>query len=75
MNATFKRLSDHREVDLIPYVQELITGVEDVKIYIGTDSQTNGAWTQYATVIVLHWGNRGASVLYGQQWITQSKLY
>jgi predicted RNase H-related nuclease YkuK (DUF458 family) len=67
MNATFKRLSDHKEVDLIPYVQELITGVEDVKIYIGTDSQTNGAWTQYATVIVLHWGNRGASVLYAKE--------
>lgn len=64
MNAKFKRLSDHKEVDLIPLLKTLVTGVSDVKIYIGTDSQTSGAHTNYATVIVLHWGNRGANVFY-----------
>ena len=67
MNAIFKRLSDHKVVDLIPHLKELINGVNDVKIYIGTDSQTSGQYTQYATVIVLHWGNRGANVFYNKE--------
>lgn len=67
MNAIFKRLSDHKEVDLIPLLKELIGGISDVKIYVGTDSQTVGSYTNYATVIVLHWGNRGANVFYSKE--------
>lgn len=64
---TYKRLSDHRVVDLIPYIKECIGNREDVKIYIGTDSQNIGERTQYATVVVLHFGNSGGHVIYSKE--------
>jgi predicted RNase H-related nuclease YkuK (DUF458 family) len=64
MKATFRRLGDGREVDLIPYVREQLSQRDDIRIYVGTDSQTIGDKTVYATVIVLHYGNTGAHVLY-----------
>ncbi len=60
----FRKLGDHSLVDLVPHISAAIEGVDDVKIYIGSDSQNEGGMTTYATVIVLHWGNRGANVLY-----------
>ena len=71
MALQFKRMSDHQVVDFIPYVQGLIQGVEDVKIYVGTDSHNEAGWTYYATVVVLHWGNRGASVIYNKERVTR----
>ena len=65
MEKRFKRLADHRYVDLVPYMLNRIT--DDVKIYIGADSQNIGEKTHYATVIVLHYGNSGGHVLYNKQ--------
>ena len=67
MNATYKRLGDHKKVDLIPYIKESIGDRTDVKIYVGTDSQNIAYHTQYATVIVLHFGNSGGHVLYAKE--------
>jgi predicted RNase H-related nuclease YkuK (DUF458 family) len=67
MNATYKRLGDHRKVDLIPYIKECIGDRNDVKLYVGTDSQNMGTHTQYATVVVLHFGNSGGHVLYSKE--------
>jgi hypothetical protein len=65
MEKRFKRLADHQYVDLVPYLLDRIT--DDVKIYIGADSQNIGEKTHYATVIVLHYGNSGGHVLYNKQ--------
>lgn len=73
MNLTFRRLSDRRKVDLIPYIEarilEAIDQDLDVKIYIGTDSQNAGKNTIYASVIILHYGNTGGHVLYSKKTI------
>jgi predicted RNase H-related nuclease YkuK (DUF458 family) len=63
----FRRLGNHQEVDLIPYVTAALQESNDIKIYIGSDSQTVGNYTIYATVIVLHYGNNGAHVLYSKE--------
>jgi predicted RNase H-related nuclease YkuK (DUF458 family) len=66
MKTKFRRLGDGREVDLIPYVRTELEQNENVRIYIGTDSQNIGEKTVYATVVVLHYGNNGAHVLYSK---------
>jgi predicted RNase H-related nuclease YkuK (DUF458 family) len=73
MKANFKKLGDHSRVDLIPYMKEAIHGHDDVKIYIGSDSHNLSNHTVYATVIVLHYGNRGAHVLYHKESIPKVK--
>ena len=65
MEKKFKRLADHRYVDLIPYLESKMD--ETVKIYVGADSQNIGDHTHYATVIVLHYGNNGGHVLYAKE--------
>lgn len=65
MEKRFKRLADHQYVDLVPYLESKMT--DDVKIYIGADSQNVGEKTHYATVIVLHYGNSGGHVLYNKE--------
>lgn len=65
--TTFKRLADGRVIDLIPYIKDELTKSNDIKIYVGTDSQNIGDHTVYATVIVLHYGNNGGHVLYNKQ--------
>ena len=66
MKAPFRRLGDGVEVDLIPYVKAELENNKNVRIYIGTDSQNVGDKTVYATVIVLHYGNNGAHVLFSK---------
>jgi len=71
--TTFKRLADGRVIDLIPYIKDELTKSNDIKIYVGTDSQNIGDHTVYATVIVLHYGNNGGHVLYNKQSIPRVK--
>ena len=66
MEHVFRSLSNEKVVDLIPYLKEKIASADDIKIYIGTDSQNIGGKTVYASVIVLHYGNRGAHVVYSK---------
>ena len=67
MNLVFKRLSDHRVVDLVDYVRDAINVEEKVRLYIGTDSHNRGDVTVYGTVIVIHYGNRGGHVIYSKE--------
>jgi predicted RNase H-related nuclease YkuK (DUF458 family) len=60
---TFRKLSDSSPVDLIPYVKDILSTRDDIKVYIGTDSQNTDKLTHYAAVIVLHYGNNGGHVL------------
>ena len=64
----FKRLSDRELVNLKPYIKQVMESEEDVRIYVGSDSQTvNSETTIYATVIAFHYGTRGAHVIYKRQ--------
>jgi predicted RNase H-related nuclease YkuK (DUF458 family) len=63
----FKSLSNHEIVDLVPYLTEKLKEADDIQLYIGTDSQNQADRTIYASVIVLHYGNRGGHVLYSKE--------
>ena len=67
MNLVFKRLSDHRVVDLVDYVKNAINVDETVRLYIGTDSHNRGDLTVYGTVLVIHYGSRGGHVIYSKE--------
>ena len=65
----FKRLTDRVQIDLAEYLKSYIeqVGSENVRLYIGCDSQNKSAWTNYATTIVIHIGNTGCHVLYQKE--------
>ena len=70
MNLQFKSLSNHSVIlDVKEYIQKIIEENEDVKIYVGTDSQNSRRNSVYATVIVMHYGNHGAHALYSKELI------
>lgn len=62
----FRRLSDKKEIDLIPYVKARLAESNDIKLYIGTDSQNVKRKTIFAVVIVFHYGNNGGHVIYSK---------
>jgi predicted RNase H-related nuclease YkuK (DUF458 family) len=62
MEKTFRSLSTHQEIALLPYLQQKME--EPWDLYIGTDSQNIGNHTYYATVIVLHNSSKGGHILY-----------
>jgi predicted RNase H-related nuclease YkuK (DUF458 family) len=63
----WKRLSDKKEVDLIPYLYNWIEENPDHQIYIGCDSHNEAAQTTFATVIVLHYSQGGGHVLFSRE--------
>jgi predicted RNase H-related nuclease YkuK (DUF458 family) len=42
---------------------------DNIKIYVGSDSQNIGNKTIYAMVIVLHYGNNGGHVIYSKKYV------
>jgi predicted RNase H-related nuclease YkuK (DUF458 family) len=65
LNINFRKLGDHSLIpSLAAYAQEQVKLHPDTKIYVGSDSQTTGSMTNLATVIVFHYGNNGAHVVY-----------
>lgn len=67
MDRKFQSLTNHQVVDLIPYLKDKLKEREDIKIYVGSDSQNMGGRTMYALVIVLHYGNSGGHVIYSKK--------
>lgn len=65
----FRRLTDRSTVELAEYLKEYIdqVGVDNVRLYIGCDSQNKSEWTSYATTVVLHIGTTGCHVLYQRE--------
>ena len=65
----FKRLTDRNPVELAQYLKQYIeqVGEENVRLYIGCDSQNKSNWTNYATTVVLHIGTTGCHVLYQRE--------
>jgi predicted RNase H-related nuclease YkuK (DUF458 family) len=62
----WKRLSDKRSIDLIPYLKEWIYNNPIHRIYIGCDSHNESTKSTFATVIVLHYDSGGGHVLYSR---------
>lgn len=62
----WKRLSDKKSIDLIPYLRGWITNNPIHKIYIGCDSHNEATKSTFATVIVLHYDSGGGHVLYSR---------
>jgi predicted RNase H-related nuclease YkuK (DUF458 family) len=68
--ALWRRLSDRKEVELLPYLRSWVEKNPDHKIYIGCDSHNAAKKTTFATVIVLHHRNgngNGGHVLYRRE--------
>jgi hypothetical protein len=60
----FKRLTDYKSVDVKEYVTDYIINNDDIKVYVGCDSQQIGRDLKYATVIVLYHQGKGGHVLF-----------
>jgi predicted RNase H-related nuclease YkuK (DUF458 family) len=74
MLDVFRKLGDHSRVDVIgDYIKEQVDSQPDVKIYVGSDSHNTVTETRLATVIVIHYGNSGAHVLYSKTSIPKIK--
>jgi predicted RNase H-related nuclease YkuK (DUF458 family) len=63
----WKRLSDKKTIELIPYLENWIRENPINKIYIGCDSHNSPGKTTFATVIVLHYSTGGGHVLYSRE--------
>lgn len=61
------RTVDGQKVDPVKYAIQYIAKKPDAKIYIGSDSQTYGGKTHYATVIAFRWGFRGVHYIYRKE--------
>jgi predicted RNase H-related nuclease YkuK (DUF458 family) len=64
MELKFQSLTNGQYIDLIPYLKNKLAEADNIRMYVGTDSQNVGSRTIYATVIVLHYGNSGGHVIY-----------
>lgn len=64
MDLRFKSLTNRKEVDLIPYIQDFLSKNKDTILYIGCDSQNIKNSTVYAIVVVLYNMGKGGHVLY-----------
>ena len=60
------------QINLGEYLKKYIdeVGAENVRLYIGCDSQNKKSWTSYATTVVIHIGNTGCHVLYQRERIS-----
>jgi predicted RNase H-related nuclease YkuK (DUF458 family) len=67
MERKFQSLTNGQYIDLIPYLKTKLAEANNIRMYVGTDSQNIGKVTVYATVIVLHYGNSGGHVIYSKR--------
>jgi len=54
MKFTFKKLGGSVIEDLGQYLRDYLAEYPDTSVYVGTDSQTGGAWTRFVTVVALY---------------------
>lgn len=58
------RTQNGDRVNVVEHTLEQIEKWPNLKMYIGTDSQDEGAFTKYVTTIVYRYGSRGAHIVY-----------
>lgn len=65
----FKKLTGSQIFELSDYVKEYLKANKDndVKMYLGCDSQTKGITTTYATTLVFHVATSGCHVIYKKE--------
>lgn len=73
MNLYFRTLSEKKQVDLIPYIENWMSENPDSSIFVGCDSQNFQELTHYACVIVMHNPNGGGHVLYYKKSVPKIK--
>lgn len=77
MNNKFRKLHDYSEiVNIIKYVKEFLKEHkdEDIKLYLGTDSQNKRKTTMYATVLSFRFPNKGVHAVYFKKSIDKEKV-
>lgn len=67
------RTIDGKLINIVEHTLEQIKNHPNVKIYIGTDSQDEGQYSEYATCIVYRYGRNGAHFIYSRESIP--KIY
>lgn len=65
------RTKEGKLVNIVEHTLEQIKQHPNVKIYIGTDSQDEGAKTEYATCIVYRYGKNGAHFIYSRETVSR----
>jgi predicted RNase H-related nuclease YkuK (DUF458 family) len=66
----FKKVNGEK-VDVVKHTLEIIKKNPDVEIHIGTDSQSSGEFTTYATVIAYRYGTRGVHYIFWKEKIAR----
>jgi predicted RNase H-related nuclease YkuK (DUF458 family) len=54
MRFTFKKFGGSVIEDLGQYLRDYLSKYPNTSVYVGTDSQTSGAWTRFVTVVALY---------------------
>ena len=73
MDRKFQSMTNGAYIDLIPYLEEKLSEADNIKMYIGSDSQSIAAETVYALVIVLHYCNNGGHIIYSKKSVSRVK--
>ena len=73
MDRKFQSMTNGAYIDLIPYLEEKLSEADNIKMYIGSDSQSIADETVYALVIVLHYGNNGGHIIYSKKSVPRVK--
>lgn len=66
MEKVYRNFTNHRVIDLIPYIKEYVDNHKETEILVGCDSQNRGDATVYAVVVALYTPRKGAHVLYSK---------
>lgn len=64
---------DGCNIDVIKHTLYVLNKHHDVSIFIGTDSQTKGYFTNYSTVIAYRYGNRGVHYIVANEKLNKIK--
>lgn len=63
----FRRLQDHRDVELVSCLRSALQHHPDAELLVGTDSQSRGDHTIYTSAVVLRFRRNGAQVFYRRE--------
>lgn len=73
MNQNFRTLSEKKQVNLIPYIENWMSKNSGSSIFVGCDSQSFQELTHYACVIVMHNPKGGGHILYSKKSVPKIK--
>jgi predicted RNase H-related nuclease YkuK (DUF458 family) len=71
LNRKWRSINEKKIDDINAELTDILNGVKTV--YVGTDSQQHGLYTEFVTVIVVHEKMKGARVFYTQEKVPRIK--